>query len=428
LAGATKSLDVLRRREFRLLFAGQTVSVLGDRMVAVALAFAVLEIGGSPADVGLVLAAKVFPSAVTALVGGVLADRTSRRAVMVGADLLRVASQGTMAILLISGSAEIWMLALLGAVGGAASGFFGPASLGLLPEVVPLEELQPANALRSSGSSAGEILGPLFAGLLVAAAGAGWAIAVDAATFAVSAVCLLALRLPKSVPAASGSFVSDLRRGWAEFSARTWVWTFVVYFAVANIFWGAWSSLGPVVADHDLGGAAIWGTILAVMGVGALVGSLIAPRLRPSRPLLVVALGEGLLALPLAFLAATSLVALIALGAFLSGIGLMVGMSVWESTLQRHIPGESLSRVSSYDWFGSFAFYPVGLAIWGPISAAIGIQTSLWLAFAFFIVAIMILVAVPDVRRLAAAPDKASAEERPGLGVRLPPRPEGDAS
>ena len=122
------------------------------------------------------------------------------------------------------------------------------------------------------------------------------------------------------------------------------------------------------------------------------------------------------------------MVALIALGAFLSGIGLMVGMSVWESTLQRHIPGDSLSRVSSYDWFGSFAFYPVGLAIWGPISAAIGIHTSLWLAFAFFIVAIMVLVAIPDVRRLAAVPDKVATEERPGVGVSLPARPEGDAS
>jgi MFS family permease len=398
------SLDVLRRREFRLLFAGQAVSILGDRMAAVALAFAVLGIGGSPADVGLVLAAKVFPSAVTALVGGVLADRTSRRTVMVGADLVRVASQGTLATLLIAGSAEVWMLALLAGIGGAASGFFGPASLGLLPEVVPPEQLQPANALRSSGSSAGEILGPLLAGVLVAAAGAGWAIAADAATFAASAACLLALRLPSSVPAVSVSFLLDLHEGWAVFSSRTWVWAFVSYFAIANVFWGAWSSLGPVVADQDLGGAAAWGAILAVMGVGAFLGSLIATQVGPARPLILVAAAEGLLALPLAFLAASSIVALIAVGALLSGIGLMVGMSVWESTLQRHIPAEALSRVSSYDWFGSFAFYPVGLAIWGPISAAIGIHSSLWLAFALFIVSILALLAVPDVRRLPRVP------------------------
>jgi MFS family permease len=408
------SFQVLRRREFRLLFAGQSISVLGDRMVAVALAFAVLGIGGSPAAVGLVLAAKVFPSAVIALVGGVLADRTSRRTVMIGADLVRVASQGTMAALLIAGSAEVWMLALLAGIGGAASGFFGPASLGLLPEVVPPEQLQPANALRSSGSSAGEILGPLLAGVLVASAGAGWAIAADAGTFAASAACLLALRLPRSAPVMSGSFLQDLREGWAAFSSRTWVWAFVVYFAVANVFWGAWSSLGPVVADRDLGGAAAWGAILAVMGLGALLGSLIATQVRPGRPLVLVAAGEGLLALPLAFLAASSVVALIAFGALLSGIGLMVGMSVWESTLQRQIPAEALSRVSSYDWFGSFAFYPVGLAIWGPISAAIGIQTSLWLAFSLFILSILALLAVPDVRRLRWSPRTVAAAGRAG--------------
>jgi MFS family permease len=404
LTHLSESLQVLRQRNFRLLFAGQTVSVVGERIATVALAFAVLEIGGSPSDVGLVLAARVIPSAGTALVGGVLADRSSRRTVMVGADLVRVASQGTMAVLLISGSAEVWTLALLAGVGGAASGFFGPASIGLLPEVIPPEQLQLANALRSSGASAGEIFGPLIAGVLVAAAGAGWAISADAATFAVSAACLLRLRLARTVPIKSGSFLTDLREGWVVFSSRTWVWAFVTYFAIVNIFWGAWSSLGPVVADRDLGGAATWGAILAMTGVGALFGSLLATRARPARPLIFVAAGEGLLSLPLAFLAATSVVALIALGALLSGIGLMLGASVWESTLQRHIPGEALSRVSSYDWFGSFAFYPLGLAIWGPVSVAIGIQTSLWLAFGLFIVSILALLAVPDVRRLPRAP------------------------
>ena len=408
-----ESLHVLRRRDFRLLFAGQTVSVLGDRMVAVALAFAVLQIGGSPSEVGLVLAARVLPSAGTALVGGVLADRVSRRTVMVGADLVRVASQGTMAVLLIAGSAEVWTLALLAAVGGAASGFFGPASLGLLPEVVPPEELQPANALRSSGASAGEILGPLIAGVTVAAAGAGWAIAADAMTFALSAACLLGLRVASSIPAGAGSFLGDLRDGWVVFRSRTWLWSFVGYIAIANLFWGAWSSLGPVVADQELGGAAAWGAILAVMGIGALFGSLLATQARPSRPLILVAAGEGLLALPMAFLAATSVVPLIAFGAFLSGVGLMIGTSVWESTMQRHIPGEALSRVSSFDWFASFAFYPLGLAIWGPISAAIGLHPSLWLAFALFIVSLLTLLAVPSVRALPWEP-VAVAEADPG--------------
>jgi MFS family permease len=400
-----ESLDVLRTREFRLLFSGQAVSVLGDRMVAVALAFAVLEIGGSVSEVGLVLAAGTFPLVATVLVGGVVADRTSRRAVMVVADLVRVASQGAMAALLIAGVAEVRMLALLAAVSGAATGFFGPASTGLLPEVVLTEQLQPANALRASAVSAGEILGPIVAGVLVATAGAGWAIAVDAGTFAVSAICLAALRVPARGPEQGSSFLADLREGWVAFRSRRWAWTFVSYFAIVNLLWGAWGALGPIVAERDLGGAAAWGTVLAAMGVGALAGSLLAARVKPRRPLFLAALTDGLFALPLAFLAAGPPVPVIAGAALLAGGGMAMTISIWESTLQRHVPGESLSRVSSYDWFGSLAFYPLGLAIWGPIAAAIGISASLWLSFGLAAAMTVALLSVPDIRHLPAAPE-----------------------
>ena len=159
-----ESLAVLRRRDFRLLFLGQGVSVLGDRMVAVALAFAVIELGGSASEVGLVLAAGWVPFVATVLAGGVVADRTSRRGVMLAADLARMASQGTMAALVITGVGEIWMLAVLAGVTGAGTGFFGPAATGLLPEVVPADDLQPANALRATAVSASEIAGPALAG------------------------------------------------------------------------------------------------------------------------------------------------------------------------------------------------------------------------------------------------------------------------
>ncbi|HEU5105486.1 MAG TPA: MFS transporter [Solirubrobacterales bacterium] len=409
-----ESLDVLRTRDFRLLFAGQAVSVLGDRMVAVALAFAVLEVGGSVSDVGLVLAAGTFPLLATVLVGGVVADRVSRRAVMVAADLVRVAGQGAMAVLLIAGVAEVWMLALLAAVSGATTGFFGPASTGLLPEVVLAEQLQPANALRASAVSAGEIFGPIVAGVLVAAAGAGWAVAADAGTFVISALCLTALRISPRVPEPQGSFLTDLHEGWVAFRSRRWALIFVSYFAIVNLLWGAWGALGPIVAERDLGGAAAWGTILAAMGVGALVGSLFAARLKPSRPLFLAAFTDSLFALPLAFLAAAPSVPLIACGAFLAGGGMAMTISLWESTLQRHVPGESLSRVSSYDWFGSLAFYPLGLAIWGPIAAAIGVSVSLWLSFGLAALMTLVLVSVPDIRNLPAAPGP-SAEPEPGL-------------
>jgi MFS family permease len=409
LARLPESLDVLRTREFRLLFSGQAVSVLGDRMAVVALAFAVLEIGGSTSDVGLVLAAGAFPLVATVLAGGVVADRASRRAVMVAADLARVASQGAMAGLLIAGVAEVWSLALLAGVTGAATGFFSPASTGLLPEVVLAEQLQPANGLRASAVSTGEILGPVVGGVLVAAAGAGWAIAIDAVTFAVSAACLSMLRVPTRVAAQRSSFVADLREGWVAFRSRRWVWTFVVYFAIVNVLWGAWGVLGPIVAERDLGGAAAWGTILAAVGVGALAGSLLGTHVKPHRPLLLAALADGLFALPLAFMAGATSVPLIACGAALSGAGMALAISVWESTLQRHAPGESLSRVSSYDWFGSLAFYPLGLAVWGPVAAVIGVSVSLWLAFGLAVFLTLALISVPDIRHLPAAPPPATA-------------------
>lgn len=292
------------------------------------------------------------------------------------------------------------MLAALAALTGIGTGFFNPASTGLLPQLVTPAQLQPANALRSSAVSGGEIAGPAIAGILVAVAGAGTAIAVDAATFAISAASLGAMRLSPHTQRAASSFIGDLCEGWDAFRSRRWVWTFVAYFALGNMMWAAWATLGPLVANRELGGAEAWGVVLSAIGVGALVGSAVATRIDPSRPLLVVALMEGLFALPLAFLAGGAHVAVLACGAFLSGVGMMVGMSIWESTLQRQVPPESLSRVSSYDWFGSFAFYPLGMALWGPLAANIGVTAALWLAFGLMITLATALIAVPDTRRL----------------------------
>ena len=227
-------------------------------------------------------------------------------------------------------------------------------------------------------------------------------------TFGVSGACLSALRLGTAAEREPATFLSDLRDGWIAVRSRRWVWTSLVYFAIANVMWGAWTALGPVVAARDLGGAGPWGTVLAAVGVGALLGSLAATRARPRRPLVFVALMDALFGLPLAFLAAGATVPILALGGVLSGIGLMLGMSVWETTMQREIPPESLSRVASYDWFGSYAVYPLGLAIWGPLAALIGIHTALWLAFGVFIASVLALLAVPDIRRLP-APGRAEA-------------------
>jgi predicted MFS family arabinose efflux permease len=396
-------VGVLRLRDFRLLLGAQSVSHLGDRMVVIALAFAVLELGGSASEIGLVLACRMLPMVATLLIGGVVADRMSRRALMVIADLVRLVLQSALAWLVISGAAEIWMLAALAGATGAASGFSHPAATGVLPSIVPAEDLQRATGVRAIAMSGAEIIGPALAGVLVAAVGPGWALAVDAASYAFSAGCLLALRLAARVPRAASSFIADLRQGWGTFRSMTWVWTFVAGAAMGNVYWGAWSALGPVVAEQSLGGAAAWGSIMAALGVGAVLGSLTVVRARPRRPMLRVVLVDGLFVLPLAFLAAGAPVGLIAFGALLAGGAMMFGNSIWEATLMRHVPHESLSRVSAYDWFGSLAFQPLGLAIWGPISELIGISTALWVSASLVCVTTLWLLSVPAIRNLREA-------------------------
>jgi MFS family permease len=391
---------LLGDRTFRLLFSAQAISLFGDGMINVALAFAVLEVGGSASSVGLVFALRTAPMVASLLVGGVVADRTSRRAVMVAADLVRLASQGAMAALLLAGSAEVWSLGVLAGVTGAATGFYMPAATGLLPAVVAPEQLQRANGARLTAMAGGEILGPLVAGALVVAASPGWAIGIDAATFAVSATLLARLRLPAVPPAGRATFLADLREGWREFRMRTWVWATVLVASLENAVWGAWSALGPVVADRELGGAAAWGTVLAAMGAGGVAGGLLAMWRRPRRPLVAFALIGVLFAVPLSLVAIPAPVAVLALGAFAGGIALMFGNAVFESTLQRHIPPESLSRVSAYDWFGSSAIRPLGLALWGPVAVTIGLGSALWLAAALFAALSLSLLALPSVRAL----------------------------
>jgi hypothetical protein len=249
--------------------------------------------------------------------------------------------------------------------------------------------------------SGGEIVGPSFAGVLIAAAGPGWALAVDAFTFAVSAAFLAQLHVPVRLPRAlASSFVSDLRDGWGAFRSLTWVWTFVLAASLGNLLWGAWNTLGPVVAERELGGAAAWGTVLGAMGIGALLGSLAAVRTTPRRPLVLASLAYGLFVAPLLCLAAGAPLAVLAFGALLGGMAMMLGNSVWESTLMRHVPDAWLSRVSAYDWFGSIAFQPLGLAIWGPIAALVGVSASLWVAALLVFATTVALLSVPAIRGL----------------------------
>jgi Major Facilitator Superfamily len=391
--------EVLREGEFRLLYAGQTVSVFGDAMLILAMSFAVLDLTGSVTDVGLVLAASRAPLVLTVLAGGVVADRLPRRWLMVGADLARVGALGLTAALLIAGTAQLWQLLVLQAVTGTAAGFFYPAATGLLPVVVGPGLLQQANALRGISESVARIAGPVVAGVIVVTVSPGWAVAADAASFGVSAVTLALLRLPAHVRPAAQHFARDLADGWREFTARTWVWvTVVVAGSLGNLLTAVPTALGPGIAKEHLGGAGAWAVVGAATGAGGLIGALLVLGVRARRPLVAANIGWGLLALWSFALAAIAPVWVIAAAALAGGLGLAAGNTLFETTLQRQIPPESLSRVSSYDWFGSLLFNPVGLALAGPVAAAIGTGTTLTIAGCWLIGSSLFLIALPSTR------------------------------
>jgi MFS family permease len=395
-----EALGALREREFRLLFTGQAISLLGDGMVGVALAFAVLDLTGSVTDLGIVFAARTIPLVIFLLVGGVFADRLPRRAVMLTADLVRLTTQGVIAALLITGHAAIWQLALTQAIYGTATAFFNPASTGLIPSVISAARLQQANALRALAQATGSVAGPAVAGILVAAASPGWALAVDSASFAASAFYLARLHVPEREPTARQAFFQELHEGWREVISRTWVWSILVFAGLANMAGQAWQILGAYVAKHSLGGAGAWALIVSAAGVGAIVGGIAVLHLRFQRPLRTSALTFAFFALPPILLAAGVPAGGVAAGALLAGIGGTLGNTLWETSLQRHIPRRALSRVSAYDWLVSLALAPIGQLLVGPISAAIGIDATLWASAAVFIVGTVGTLSIRQVREL----------------------------
>lgn len=371
-------------------------------MVGVALAFAVLDITGSPADLGYVLAARSIPLVAVLLIGGVIADRFPRRRIMVTADVARFAGQAAMATLLISGQARIWELAALQVLHGAATATFNPASTGLVPSIVTGGRLQQANALRGLAISIGTIAGPAAAGVLVAAASPGWAIAFNAATFAVSAIMLARLRPPAHQPPPAQSFARDLREGWTEFSSRTWVWTIVTAASLTNMLFAVFLVLGPAITKHSVGGPAAWATMMSALGAGSLIGGVAALRIHPHHPLRTSVLALALCPLPTLGLA-THLPAVAVAGlALCCGAGLTVFNTLWETALQHHVPSRALSRVSAYDSFGSLACQPIGQATAGPLAAGLGTYPTLWLAGATQLVLALATLAVPAIRRLPA--------------------------
>lgn len=391
----------LSERGFRLLFCGQLVSLLGSAIAPVALAFAVLQLTGRATDLGIVLAFRTIPQVLFLLVGGVLADRLRRHRVMVVTNVVSAASQGMLAVLLLTGAAALWQLAALAAVNGVAVAFFFPASTGIVPQLVRPDRLQSANALLRLARNASQVGGAAAGGLLVAATSPGWGIAADAASYLLSAIILLSLRLPAGVRMRGSRFLTELRQGWTEFTSRTWLWVIVAQFGVVNAAFAAgFLLLGPVVAEHRFGGAAAWGYILAAQSAGYVLGGLLALRWHPARPLYVATLAVFAMAAPMAALAGGSPIWAVVIAAVVAGLCLEQFGVQWETALQHHVPLDRLSRVSSYDALGSVVFIPVGYALGGVIAGFVGISATIWGSAALVVAATGLALLSRDIRWL----------------------------
>ena len=418
--------EALRERDFRLLFTGQSISLIGSSITTVALAFAVFDIShNNKWDYGLVMAAGLAPLLAFLLVGGVWADRLPRQWVMLVSDVVRFACQAVMAWLLVTHRATIWELVVLQFVRGSAEAFFRPAQTGLVPQTVSAARLQQANALRGLSDSLGVTLGAAFGGVLVAAVGSGWAIGIDSASYLVSAVFLWGLRglapversearpepvseggMAGAAPGAGettlpapGGFVRELRDGWQEFRSRTWLWVMVSEAALFHLLIIApLMVLGPLIAKTSLGGAVAWGAILAAFGVGQIAGGAAGLRLRPARPLLFCG-WLTLLETPLfAFLALGYGLTPLVVAAAVCGVSAALVNVLWETTLQEQIPPEVLSRVSAFDLMGSLAFYPLGTLIVAPITYVIGVAGSFAVASGMTVGSGLLQIVLPDIR------------------------------
>ncbi|WP_407566345.1 MFS transporter [Streptomyces sp. 184] len=402
----------MRSREFGLFFTARGIARLGDMMAPVALAAGLIMHGYGAGAVGLAMASMTACFAGFVIFGGVFADRFNARAVMIGADLARVGTQLAMAVLFFSGDVVLWQVCVLSALHGTAGAMFQPGVAGVIPRIA--DDVQGANASIRTAESAMTLAGPAAAGALVGLTSPGGVYAVHAGTYAVSALCLVLLRLPPRPaddappgPAGKGgrgrTFGADLAEGWREFSSRTWMWAVIAVWMVFMV--GSWGPTVPLVAAEVVKeyGAGAYGVVNSVMGAGMVVGGLVAMRLRPARPLragAVALLGFGAqpaavgLELPVPAIAGSMAV---------SGAAMAFWSVMWATSVQTQVPPAALSRVHSYEIAGSIAMLPVGNALAGPAAGAFGVHEVLVFNGALALLSAGALLSVPAIRNLRRA-------------------------
>jgi MFS family permease len=390
---------LLREPNFALFFAAFSVSTVGTAAVPVALSFALLSSGYSASAVGTVLAAQATPMVLLMLAGGVVGDRWPKRRLMIAADLLRCASQATLATLLATGHPHLLALMALAACCGVGTAFYGPAESGLIPQVAGVGRIKDANSLISLSSSLAAILGPALGGLLVGLGGASVAIGLDAASYAASAACLGLMRLAPHVAPPRASLATDLRLGWGEFNRHRWLQLVTGQQGVLNLLaFAPFFVLGPSLFASMPDGARTWGLIASTTGVGGIAGGLLVLQVHIPRPLLAVQLATALLATPLVMLALHAPVPLLAFGSATFGFALTALNILVQTSLQESIPHDFLSRVSSIFTVMTLGLGPIGYALCGPVASLINPERALGLGACALLTSVAVLLTSRNVR------------------------------
>ncbi|MGW2657240.1 MFS transporter [Streptomyces sp. NPDC001478] len=393
----------LRIPAFRRFLLAHLVSATGSAMAPVALAFAVIGQGGGAGSLGVVLTANTVPTLVFLLVGGVLADRTSRSRILFAGNLGAGAAQAAVAVLVATGTATTFTISVCACLSGVSAAFTAPAAQGVTARLVAREQLQRANALVRVPGNAVKVVGPVVGGLVVTSTGPGWVLGWDAATFVVAACLLLGLRLEGGVPSGHGA-LTDLRHGWSGFRARNWLWS---YTAAGTAVVAAWLAgfqlLGPLVAEQDYSGARSWGLVQGAFAAGLLGGTVVCLVWKPRRPMVVCVVASGGILLPLAALGQGLPLAWVLASALVAGAGLDIAIVSWSTVLQQEVPDGELGRLGAFNAVGERIAIPLGYLIVAGASAYWSTRPILLVCAAIILLATLANLCVRDVHRIRRA-------------------------
>ena len=379
--GRGNLLSPLKHRDFRILWTGMTISLIGDGIFLIAIAWESYSLWNAPAALSIVGISMTIPTIAFLLIGGVVSDRRDRRLVMAWADGLRAVAVAVLAVLVLIGALRFWELVVLVAVYGVGTAFFMPAFEAILPELLPKSDLPAANALdQFVRPIAMRLIGPVAGGALVAAS-AGIAFAIDAASFAVCLIAVLVMprRAGRDVQVQTSS-VAALKEGLRFVRQRVWLWGTLLSAAISYlVFLGPAEVLLPFLVKNELhASAGTLGLVLAAGGVGAVGGAaFMGHRGHPRRDVTVMYMTWTIATLAIAGYGIANAAWELMLVCLVFNALEAAGTIVWATIKQQHVPGSMLGRVSSLDWLISIGLLPLSFALTAPVAAVFGARATL---------------------------------------------------